>query len=235
MMPSQRQLRRASAGILLALATAACGPGSTAPSGESAATFLQRAKSTFDRTSAFHIELTSSNASGNGIVLERATGDAARPDKFSGTLTVEEASLPLQIPVVSVGGKFYVKGPFSGAYVATSPSQYGFGDPGQLLSPTSGISTLLPATQDPALGQSTRLNGEQLQQVTGTLPGEKVKQLLLDADPSRPVAVVYSIDPSTYQLREVDLTGPIFQAGSDSTFHLVLTSYGEAVTITPPS
>lgn len=214
----------------IALLGAACG----SYSGPSAATLLSRAKATFDQTSAFHLQLTGSNASGSGLVLLGASGDVARPNQFRGTLTVEQNGLPLQIAVVSVGGTSYVKLPFSGAYIVANPAQYGFANPGLLLDPSTGISTLLPATQDLKVGSTTRYAGESLQQVSGTLSGQKVKQVLTDANPQQPVSVVYSIDTSTDQVRLVDLTGPLFQAGQDATFHLILTKYGESVSITPP-
>jgi lipoprotein LprG len=208
---------------------AACGY-----TGPSAGTLLQRAKTTFDQTSAFHIQLTSQNASGSGTVLTAAEGDAVRPDGFSGTLTVLEAGFPLQIKVISTGGKFYVQLPFSDDFETANPSTYGFGDPGKLLDPNTGISTLLTAAQKPSLGSGVRLNGESLEQVDATLPGSLVKSLLVDADPGQPVSAVFSIDPSSYQVREVDLTGPIFEAGHQSTFHLVLDNYGENVSVSPP-
>jgi hypothetical protein len=225
-----RRSRLLAAAAGMALLGAACG----GSSGPSAVTLLQRAKAKFDQTSAFHLEITSSNASGNGLVLKSASGDAARPSKFQGTLTVEESNLPVQIGVVSVGGTSYVRLPFSGAYIAANPAQYGFANPGKLLDPNTGISTLLPATQSPKLGSTTRYSGESLQEVSGTLPGRKVKQVLLDANPSQPVSVVYSIDTSNNEVRLVDLTGPLFQSGQDATFHLILTNYGESVSITPP-
>ena len=213
----------------VAAAVAACGY-----SGPSAATLLQRAKATFDQTSAFHIQLTSQNVSGSGTLLTAAQGDAVRPDGFSGTLSIEEAGFPLQIKVVSAGGQFYVQLPFTDDFQKANPSQYGFGDPGKLLDPNSGISTLLTSAHDPTLGSSVRLNGESLQQVNATLPGSLLAALLVDADPSQPVSAVFSIDTGTYQVREVDLTGPIFAAGDQSTFHLVLDHYGESVSVSPP-
>ncbi len=225
-----RGTRLFAAALGVALLAAACG----GYSGPSAATLLRKAKATFDRTSAFHLQLMSSNTSGSGLVLKSASGDAARPNEFHGTLTVLESNLPLQIGVVSVSGTSYVKLPFSGVYVAANPAQYGFANPGKLLDPNSGISTLLPATEHPSIGQSTRYNGESLQQVSGTLPGQRVKQVLVDANPAQPVSVVYSIDTSTDQVRLVDLTGPLFHSGQDTTFHLILTNYGESVSITPP-
>ena len=212
------------------MAAAACGY-----SGPSAATLLQRAKATFDQTTAFHFQLSSQNTPGTGLELTAAEGDALRPDGFTGTLTVEDAGLPLAIKVVSTGGGFYVQLPFSDDFSEANPSEYGFADPGQLLNPNSGVSTLLTAAESPSIGSSTRYNGESLQQVDATLPGKEVASLLVDAEPSQPVTVVFSIDTSTYQVREVDLTGPLFEAGHQSTFHVVLDDYGENVSITPPA
>ena len=208
---------------------AACGY-----TGPSAATLLQRAKTTFDQTSAFHIQLTSQDAAGSGTVLTAAQGDAVRPDGFSGTLTLEEAGFPLQVKVISAGGKFYVELPFSDAFETANPSQYGFGDPGKLLDPNTGISSLLASAEKPSIGSSVRLNGESLQQVDATLPGSLLASLLVDVDPSQPVSATFSIDTTSYQVREVDLTGPIFEAGHQSTFHLVLDKYGENVSVSPP-
>jgi hypothetical protein len=222
-------MRGWSACLGLAVLLGACGY-----SGPSAATLLQEARATFDSTSAFHIQLTSSNVAGSGILLTSASGDSVRPDGFSGTLTLQENGLPVQAAVVSVGGQFYARLPFSLDFQKADPSQYGFGDPGKLLDPNTGISTLLTAAQHPAIGASIRLNGESLQQVTATLPGQKVASLLVDAEPSQPVSVVYSIDTTSRQLREVQLTGPIFEAGHDSTFTLLITNYGESVSVTPP-
>ncbi len=214
----------------LAIVAGACGY-----SGPSAATLLQRARATFDQTTSFHFQLSSQDTPGTGLELTGAVGDALRPDGFAGTLTVQELGLPLAVKVVSTGGGFWVELPFSDDFTKASPSQYGFADPGQLLNPTSGVSTLLTAAENPSIGSSTRYDGESLQQVDATLPGKEVASLLVDAQPSQPVTAVFSIDTGTYQVREVDLTGPIFEAGHQSTFHVVLDDYGETVSITPPA
>ena len=213
----------------LAALAAACGY-----AGPSAATLLQRARTTFDQTTAFHIQLTSQDATGSGIQLTAADGDAVRPDGFHGTLQLEESGLPLQVQVVSTAGHFYVQLPFTLAYQPADPAQYGFADPGQLLNPTTGISTLLTSARSPTIGSSVRDSGESLQQVDATLPGQLVASLLVDADPSQPVSVVYGIDITDNQVRTVDLTGPLFEAGHQSTFHLILSRYGENVSVTPP-
>jgi len=80
-----------------------------------------------------------------------------------------------------------------------------------------------------------RQSGETLVQVTAQVPGTLVAALLTDADPAQSVDITYSIDPDTDQVRQVDLTGPLFVKGDQSTYHLVLDRYGENVSITPPA
>ena len=223
-------MRRPLAAIAgLAALVASCGY-----AGPSASTLLQRGKAAFDHTSAFHLQLTSQDATGSGILLTGANGDAVRPDGFRGNLQVEQSGLNLQVSVVSTAGHFYIQLPFSAAYQSANPAEYGFADPGKLLDPNTGISTLLTSAQNPKIGSSVRYNGESLQQVDATLPGQLVASLLVDADPSQPVSVVDGIDTANNQLRTVDLTGPLYQAGHQSTFHLILTGYGENVSVTPP-
>jgi hypothetical protein len=199
-----RRLALVAAGVA-ALAGACGGPSTPTGSGAGSVALLQRAKTTFDQTSSFHIKLTSADVSGSGIVLEGATGDAVRPNGFSGVLTVAESGLPIQIPVVSMGGTFYVQLPLTSGYQTADPSQYGFADPGKLLDPSTGVSTLLTSVQDPVAGGSM------------------------------PVAVTFAIDPAeSDQLRQVVLTGPLVQSGQNSTYTLLLTGYGESVSVTAP-
>ena len=58
--------------------------------------------------------------------------------------------------------------------------------------------------------------------------------LLTSADPSKSVAATFGIDTGTSQLRRVVLTGPFVSTSTDSTYTLVLTNYGENVSVTPP-
>ena len=66
-------------------------------------------------------------------------------------------------------------------------------------------------------------------------PGRPSLQLLTSADPSKTVAATFGIDTSTNQLRRVVLTGPFVSAANTNTsYTLVLTNYGENVSVTPP-
>jgi lipoprotein LprG len=193
-------------GLGLALACAACGSGQSS-GGVDARALLREGKAAVDGAGALHFTL-------------------AAKDVFNG--------LPLRLGVVSSGGTFYVKLPFSTTYEATDPTKYGFGDPGRLLDPRAGLSSLLTDAKDASSDGRDRLNGEQLDEVTVTLPGKPVADLLTSADASKDVQGRIGMVPGSHQVRRVVLTGPFFDAHQSSTYTLILDRYGETVQITPP-
>lgn len=207
-----------------------CG-GTTVPD---AATFLAQAKAKVDAAAGLHFVLTSDNARGGRVALTGAEGHARRPNAFTGVLHVAVGGAPLQVSVVSINGTFYAQPPFSSHFGPEQPSNYGFGDPGRLLDPSRGLSSLYTLARSPTLGDRTRYQGEELQEVRCTLPGDRVGALLTSADPSRNVQATFRIDPATQETRQVDLTGPFLVKDHDTTYHLLLDMYGENVTVTAP-
>jgi lipoprotein LprG len=222
-------------GLVVALACAACGS-SQPTGGTDANTLLRQGKAAVDAATAVHFTLSSEDApsSGSGTFITSGEGDARRPDAVTGTLQVVFNGLPLKLGMVSTGGTFYVLLPFSTTYQATNPSTYGFGDPGKLLDPSAGLSSLLTDASAASLDGSDRLNGEELDEVKVTLPGGPVAALLTSADASQQVQGRIGIVPSSHQVRRVVLTGPFFDAHRSSTYTVILDRYGETVQITPP-
>jgi lipoprotein LprG len=217
---------------LIAFAAGALGAcGGSAPNPE---TLLTQAKVSVDSAASAHFELSSSNVSGAGPFITGGTGDIARPSSFTGSLEVEYGGLVVGVQVVSVNGSFYVHLPTSSGFQITNPADYGFGDPSQLMNPSTGLSALLLHCASPSLQSDDRLNGEQLHEVSCTLPGSYIKSLLTDAEPSQTVSATFGISVDSGQLRRVVLTGP-FYSSHDTTFTLVLDNYGENVTVTPPA
>ena len=218
---------------MVAAGAALAGCGSSTPAVDPHA-LLRQAKQVIDATPALHFTLSSSGASGTGTLITGGAGDARRPDQFRGALQVMQSGFKVAVNIVSIGGRFLVQLPFSPQFEQTDPSKYGFGDPATLLDPDKGLSSLLVNTLSASIGDRDRLNGAELDEVNVTLPGDRVAALLTSADKSKPVQGRIGIDPGSHQIRRVVLTGPFFDAGKDSTFTLVLDSYGENVTITPP-
>jgi hypothetical protein len=224
---------------LLALALLAV-PALTACSGddatetESAADLLAHAKHTLDETDSLHFVLDSEGAPETGTALVGGEGDIARPASFDGTLTVRAMGATLDLAVVSVDGTVYAQVPFSSSFTVVDPAQFGFGDPGALIDPETGISQLLSAAESAELGEERRVDGEVVQEVTAELPGDLVEQILTSADPTRPVQARFSIAEESGELLRAELTGPFFTADDDATFTLELSDFGADVEITAP-
>jgi lipoprotein LprG len=220
--------------VLLAVpALTACSGGGDDP--ESAADLLAEAKRTLDATETLHFVLDSEGAPETGTELVGGEGDIARPAAFEGTLRVLAMGSTLDLPVVSVDGTVYAQLPFTTGYSVVDPAQFGFGDPGRLIDPGTGISQLLSDAQDAELGEERRVDGEVVREVTADLPGELVEQILTSEDPDRPVRARFSIAEDSGELRRAELTGPFFSAEDDATYTLELSDFGADVEITAPA
>jgi hypothetical protein len=195
---------------------------------------LEQAKTTMDEAESVHFVLTSEGAPATGTLLIGGEGDVARPASFEGVLQVRAADSALDLPVISVDGTVYARIPFTQGYSVVDPADFGFGDPGALLDPDKGISSLLSSAEDAELGDERRVDGEVVREVTVSIPGDRVEQVLTSADPSRPVAARMSIATDSGQLLRAELTGPFYDA-DDSTFVLELSDYGADVEITAPA
>ncbi len=220
--------------VALLATPALTGCGGDAPDEESAADLLARAKTTLDEASSAHFVLASESAPESGTVLVGGEGDLARPAAFEGTLKVLALGSTLDLQVVSVDGTVYAQLPFTSGFSVVDPAQFGFGDPGALLDPETGISQLLAEADGAELGEERRVEGEVVREVSAELPGELVEQILTSADPSTPVDARFSIAPDSGELRRAVLTGPFFSADDEATYTLELSDFGADVDITAP-
>jgi lipoprotein LprG len=219
-----------------ALALAACtGGGSrgTTPSPD-AATMLREARATLDAAPAVHFTLASADVPTVPAALLGGEGDVARPDRFSGALDVRVAGAQLRVKVVSVGGSVWAQF-LSSSYTKVDPERFGLTDPGTFMSPETGLTQLVGAATGATLGAKTRAGADVVQEIRATVPGEAVSRVLRTADPSKPVPAVFGVVEGSKQLRRATLTGPFFQAGTASTYTLVLDRYGQQVDIRAPA
>jgi hypothetical protein len=216
--------------VVAAPALAACSGGSD----ESAPDLLAHAEHTLDGTKTAHFVLESSGAPDTGTVLTGGEGDIVRPASFQGTLKVSASGSALDLKVISVNGTVYAQLPFTSAYSVVDPAQFGFGDPGALLDPDTGISQLLAQAESATLGAEKRVGGEVVREVTARIPGKLVDKILTSKDPSKPVEARFSIAPGSGELRRAELNGPFYEAGSDATFTVLLSDFGADVHISAP-
>jgi hypothetical protein len=218
-------------GLFAGPVLAGCSGGSSA---ESAPDLLAHAKHTLDDAKSLHFVLSSQGAPETGTELVGGAGDVARPASFKGTLKVLALGSTLDLAVVSVDGTVWAQLPFASSFSTIDPAQFGFGDPGALLDPGTGISQLLGKATSAKLGDERRVSGEVVREVTAELPGDLVEQVLTSQDPSKPVQARFSIAADSGELRRAELTGPFFTAEGDATYTLELSNFGADVQITAP-
>jgi lipoprotein LprG len=168
------------------------------------------------------------------LELVSGIGDIVRtPVSIQGTFTLAEEGIQVSAKVAAVGNTFEAQLPFHSGYEKTNPASFGLTNPAQLLNSQSGLTSLLALAQNPHPGRQTRLNGEVLDTVDFTVPGRSVP-VIPDEAPARPVDLAVGIDPSSYQLRTVTLTGPFTSVSANSTYVVTLTNYNEHVTVVLP-
>lgn len=195
---------------------------------------LAEAKAALDAATSVHVVVTSEGVPPGVTGLRGGEGTAARPASFAGDLEVSVSGALVTVGVISVDGTVYAKTPFGPEYAPTDPAQFGLTDPADLLDPDTGVSSLLPAATDARFGAEARVDGEVVREVSAQIPGDVVETVLTSADPSVPVDAVFRLAGDTGELRGAELTGPFFDADTNSTYTIVLDGYGEPVDITAP-
>ncbi|WP_347350729.1 LppX_LprAFG lipoprotein [Intrasporangium sp.] len=223
---------------LCLVGTAACtGDATPRPTQQAELTPAQRlaaARSGLDAATSVHVTLTSSGVPDDASGLLAGEGWGAHPPAFKGSFKIAVAGVPADAEVTSVDGEVWARLPFVPGIHRIDPADYGLPDPGLLLSPDRGLTTLVTATGAPVLGAQTRRGAEVLMTITGDLPGTAVFDLLRTGDRSAAYRATYLLTEAN-QLRQVSIEGPFFEDGTPSTYSLVLDRYGEPVTITRPT
>ncbi len=225
-----RRVRLLAAGLLvvLALAAAGCTGGDDA---RDPAEVLEAAAARLDAAETAAVRVGGTGLPEEGTVLVSADGVVQRPDAFSGSLQVRAAGLTVDADVLSVDGQFYARLPFTDVLAAADPSELGFGDPGALLARGGGIDRMFAAVTEVVAVGAERREGEVVDVVEAQVPGDLVAELLVSADPDQPVAARFVVARDSDELRQVELTGPFYDAALETTYTVELSGYDEPVEI----
>jgi lipoprotein LprG len=148
--------------------------------------------------------------------------------EFQGTLDGVAAT----IGILAIGDETYMKA-FTPDYEPVDLATLGVPNPTAFFDPETGVASLLAATTDLAEGEEVREGSEILREITGTLPGESVEALLNLGGPGRSFDVAYGLTEDN-ELRTAELRGEFWE-GSTSVYTMLLTDYGQVVTIEAPT
>lgn len=220
------------AAVALTLTLSACGSGSHPLQPDQA---LTEAKQHLDQTQGVHFTLVSSDVPAGVTTVSAADGTLTRAPAFQGTITLPIHGMTVKVEVVSVGGKTWAKLPLLPGYQTINPADYGAPDPGTLLDPSTGISSLLPATTGVSVGASHRGgegNRSVLSDYHGTVPGAAVAHVIPGS--SGDFGATYTIDDQGY-LSQAVLTGHFSgEAHPASTYTVTVSDYGTDQQISAP-
>ncbi len=223
--------------LVLALVVAGAGcSGDDAPDDESGATVQDRldaAKATLDDAESIDINLSTDALPDGTTGLLSATGVGNHDPAFDGNVTVAVAGAQQDAEVVSVDGEVQAKLGFTPEFIPVDPASLGAPDPATFFDPETGVSNFLSTTVDPVEGEETRDGEEVLTSISGTLPGDVVKDVVPTADPAGTFDVTYALSDDDV-LRSARITGPFYPDGEDVTYDLTAEASDEAVTITAP-
>jgi lipoprotein LprG len=195
---------------------------------------MELAKTTLDETSGVNLSLKTTDLPAGVTGVTEATGVGVHPPAFDGSLTVVLAGTSLNVPVIAVDNKVYAQIPLTPGWSDVDPAEYGAPDPATLMSPETGFSSLLPATEGLEEGESVRGgvdNKEVLTEFTGTVPDSAVRNILPGATGDFDAKYTISADG---ELREAVLTGVFYPNTESMTYTIGFEDYGTEKKIAAP-
>ncbi len=169
----------------------------------------------------------------SAYVIKADGSGTTTPPAFDGTITAKIAGVQADVPTVAVDGELFVKLPFSPVFTSVSPESLGVPDPARLFDSEVGVVTLLSQTDSAEFGDQSRVGSDVVQQISGTLSGDLIVDLLNVGTEDGEFDVVYGLIEDDWEVRTVTLTGE-FYPPSTSTYTLTLDDYGTPVTVTAP-
>ncbi|MDQ3384376.1 MAG: LppX_LprAFG lipoprotein [Actinomycetota bacterium] len=196
---------------------------------------LEQAREVLTEAGSVHLTMVGENLPEelDAYVISADGSGTMEPPAFEGTITAKVAGIQADVPTVAVDDQLYVQLPFTPGYISTSPEALNVPDPAQLFDVDAGVVSLLSKTEDAEFGEQSREGREIVQEVTGTLPGQAIIDLLSVGDEEATFEVTYALVEEDWQVRTVTLTGP-FYPQAESTYTVTLDQYGEPVTVTAP-
>ncbi|MGB3257730.1 MAG: LppX_LprAFG lipoprotein [Ornithinimicrobium sp.] len=169
----------------------------------------------------------------NAYVIEADGSGTTTPAAFDGTITAKIAGVQADVPTVALDGELFVKLPFSPVFTSVSPESLGVPDPARLFDSEVGVVSLLSQTDSAEFGDQSRVGSDVVQEITGTLSGDLIVDLLNVGAEDTDFEVVYGLIDGDWEVRTVTLTGEFYPPAT-STYTLTLDDYGVPVTVTAP-
>jgi hypothetical protein len=216
--------------LAAALTVAGCSSGTTIPS---AATLLNNARDTFNKTQSFHFVLTATHLGPNdALPITSATGDVARPDRLRATANTSVSGFALTVKLIVVGQQAWLD-PGFGSYQPNNQ----YASFLTIFDPTQGVGAALAQMQQPSTPQDSNANGTACWKISGKIDTTAVSAVVNgNVVSGQTVPATVCIGKTDNQLDSVTLTGAITTTDTAQTVRtFVLSQFNQPVTIQAPA
>ncbi|HLH73561.1 MAG TPA: LppX_LprAFG lipoprotein [Chloroflexota bacterium] len=201
----------------------------------SAGEVLQKASEALSTVTSVHFVLTSSNgmmAIGENFAAKSIEGDVVKPDRLKGTAVSRFGNLTVNLGFMVVGSQQYVTNPITKQWQKLPNANVA----PNLLDPDRGAPALLRQVANPKKLANESIDNIECYHISGQLVASLLAGLVGVAGSSTPLAGDLWIGTKDFLVRQVHLVGPIAKNEPPQIQRtLVLSNYGETVTIEPPT
>lgn len=229
------------AAVAVALASACGGDddGGGEPSTKDANALVRQASAALSSATSFHFRLTHESGRSaivQGLEMERAEGDALRPNRFRADITAQFKGVTVKVKVINVGENVWMTNPFGGSdqYVDLPKGT----KIAEILDPNTGVIDALNSVQEARAVREEKIGGAKATLVEGKVDAGKLKALATKAESGRSVELKLWVDDKGRPLR-MRLEGPLYEKEAQQFPNIVrvmdLSKFNEPVAIDPPA
>ncbi len=198
--------------------------------------YLEHLAAQWAETNTVHFELDIDGKTyldvDENIELKSAEGDLKRPDEASAEARVGISFATFDVDLVVIGDDAYVTNFLNGNW-ERAPANFDF-NPALIFDDEDGIGGVLAEMDDPRIGNTTTIDGQSAQQISGTVAQSDVTRLVAGALEGDEISVEIWMDTETNDLLRISLTEPDDVGGDPTSWTITFSDHGEAVTIDAP-
>jgi hypothetical protein len=194
--------------VVLLLGVAGCGDEVKLPP-MSAEEVVKKAATAIQAPKSFHFNLKTDNMHtfGGGPWLTDADGDAVKPDKMRGKVTVRYSGAIVSSDVIVDGESQYWTIPPIGVWTRM-PSYFNVS---QLFNPAKGAASILESVKGLSSDDTEKIGGVPSYRVKGTVSPEALRALTQEVTVKSDIPVTLWVAASNFLLTQVRLHGPLIE------------------------
>jgi hypothetical protein len=150
------------------------------------------------------------------------------------TLKVKQQDFLIDVRVVSVEGKTYLKLPFGQFSELTADQAASLPKLATLLDPSRGLPSILPQGVNPTIEAGESVSGHDSDRVATTYTAAQIGSVLGAVRPAGDVKALLWVGKDDHLIRKLKLAGPLIEAGKTTTVDMSLRDFNAPVEIAKP-